>query len=116
MDVLPIDRIILIIKEEKMSLRGFSTAIGKQASYITNIKAASGNFSVDVLNKIHEVFPKYSINWIVTGEGSMISKSKKSSQKGNNDSFLNDVDAVKKAILLYMEDTDIQSKLKAILQ
>lgn len=112
----PIDRILQIINNENTSAANFSKSIGKNPAYISNIKAGTGNFGVDVLMKINKIFPKYSIDWIVTGVGEMLTDEKSVIRKEISD-FKHEIDEKFKTILLKtLEDLDVIAKLKTVLQ
>jgi transcriptional regulator with XRE-family HTH domain len=63
------ERVNLFIKEKKISQRKFAISIGKSTAYVNNIIK---NISSDVVLNISNAYPDLSIEWLITGEGSML--------------------------------------------
>jgi hypothetical protein len=65
-----IDRIIEVqLEEHHHSQRAFELSIGKKSGYLNISKKRQSVPGADVINKIIEVYPKYSLKWLMTGEG-----------------------------------------------
>jgi transcriptional regulator with XRE-family HTH domain len=65
------DRIIRVMKEEKMNASQFSEAIGIQRAAISHILAGRNNPSLDMIKKILNKFATISPDWLLSGEGEM---------------------------------------------
>ncbi|MDR2680612.1 MAG: helix-turn-helix domain-containing protein [Tannerella sp.] len=63
------DRIIQIMKEEKMNASRFSEAIGIQRAAISHLLAGRNNPSLDMIMKILNKFTTISPDWLLFGEG-----------------------------------------------
>lgn len=86
------DRIRLLINEHYPSLKAFSEVIGETPATVNNWVSGKRNIGMDVINKITANIPNTDINWLLTGEGSML-KSDKS----------NDGELITKAGIRYKE-------------
>lgn len=72
-----IDRIIEIQQEEHLhSQRAFELSIGKTSGYLNMTKKRNSIPGIDIINKIIEIYPKYSLYWLVTGKGQKYADSK----------------------------------------
>lgn len=72
----PWERIQKIMDEEGLNKNSFSKAIGISNNVtITRIINEKRSPSKSTCEKIVAAFPKYSINWLLTGEGEMINQS-----------------------------------------
>ncbi len=69
------DRIVHLIETEGYNFNSFSKKIGANPQTIHNIsKLKKTKPSFDVLNKILIAFPEMDARWLMTGEGSYISR------------------------------------------
>lgn len=66
------NRIRLLINEHYPSLKAFSDVIGETPATVNNWVSGKRNIGMDVLNKIILSIPDVNINWLLTGEGSML--------------------------------------------
>lgn len=66
------DRIRLLINEHYPSLKAFSEVIGETPATVNNWVSGKRNIGMDVINKITANIPNTDINWLITGEGSML--------------------------------------------
>ena len=57
---------------EEISVRQFESMIGSSDGKIAKFMATNSTLKSDTLNKIMEVFPQLSIEWLLTGEGEML--------------------------------------------
>lgn len=64
------DRLIAYLNEKGVNKSEFGRAIGVSAAFVTSIRQS---ISPDKLSKIAAAFPDLNLNWLMTGEGSMIS-------------------------------------------
>ena len=62
-------RILLFIKEKRLSQKRFEEAACLSNGYINNLKASP---SSAILQKIFYAFPELSQSWLLTGEGPML--------------------------------------------
>lgn len=64
-----IERIRLILKKEEYTQQRFSEEANLSPNTVKSVLSRGSNPSSDFLAKFITVFPKYSVNWILTGEG-----------------------------------------------
>ncbi len=69
-----VNRLEIIRKAEELNKTQFEKKISKSTGYLNMLVKRNSNPGVDVLTKIAEVFPHYSLNWILTGQGEMLAK------------------------------------------
>lgn len=69
-----IDRISIIQQECTKSQRSFELSIGKSSGYLNQLQKKDSTPSVDVIVKIIETYPKYSLEWIILGRGEKYSE------------------------------------------
>ncbi len=69
-----VDRILEIQKEVTKSQRSFELSIGKTSGYFNVIRRNKSTPGVDLILKINEIYPEFSINWIMTGKGDKYNK------------------------------------------
>ena len=67
-----VTRISEIIKHSRLNDRQFEIKIGKATGYINSLKKRNSFPSSEVILDIVKSFPEYSLNWIMTGKGSML--------------------------------------------
>lgn len=101
----PVSRLALFAKYAKKmklcrSYTDFERMCGLSPHYLNNVRFSSstGNCSVEVVNKVHDVFPQLNIVWIVTGKGAMIVDAP---QEGYREAYLElvkEVNKIKKII------------------
>jgi Predicted transcriptional regulator len=65
------NRLRLLIKENKTTQKKFCEIIGIKDSALRDILTRNYNPNTDILMKIADKFPQYSINWLLTGVGNM---------------------------------------------
>lgn len=61
------DRIQKIIEQKQMSVSQFADVVGIQRSTLHHIIKGRNNPSLDVVCRIHEVFPEIDLDWLITG-------------------------------------------------
>lgn len=66
------DRIRSLINEHYPSLKTFSEVIGETPATVNNWVSGKRNIGMDVINKVIAAIPNTDINWLLTGEGSML--------------------------------------------
>ena len=86
----PIDRVQIIIKEENTNISAFEKATGMSNNSIQTAIKRRSNLKDESLNSILSAFPKYSAEWLLTGNGDKLkypqgSFSKKTSIKKTDD-------------------------------
>ena len=74
-------RIKKIIDNEHLSIRGFEKKISTSVGVINKALRKKTDISASVLVKIAEYFPQYSLEWLITGNGSML-KSEEQEEAG----------------------------------
>lgn len=62
------ERILKFIEYKGISVNAFEKSIGKSTNYVRNSKS----FTSNVLAKIMVTYPELSIEWLITGKGSML--------------------------------------------
>ncbi|MCV6629087.1 MAG: hypothetical protein OIF50_04420 [Flavobacteriaceae bacterium] len=67
-----IDRITLFINHLGISVRKFDMSIGASNGYTLRMKKNRASVGSDMLERIAEKYPSISIDWLITGEGSML--------------------------------------------
>lgn len=77
-----VDRIKQIVEQEDISYRSFETSINKSNGYIKQVLEKKGSLpSVDVILTIIDKYPKYNLQWLMTGKGSMLNSSEDGEEK-----------------------------------
>lgn len=66
------ERLRKFLDLEQISVRQFEAMIGSSDGKIAKFMQTNSSLKTDTLNKIMEVFPQLSIEWLITGEGSML--------------------------------------------
>lgn len=66
------DRIRSLINEHYPSLKTFSEVIGETPATVNNWVSGKRNIGMDVINKVIAAIPNTDVNWLLTGEGSML--------------------------------------------
>lgn len=66
------NRILEFVDFKGISKNELSLQLGLSNSYMTKMTKTKGNVGSSVLEKIVRIYPELSIEWLVTGEGSMI--------------------------------------------
>lgn len=61
------------VSKEHGGRNKFEALIGMSAGYLSGMqKKPSPSIGSDVLEKVHELFPELNIEWLLTGNGSML--------------------------------------------
>lgn len=76
-------RLKKFLDSEDISVRQFESMIGSSDGKIAKFMATNSSLKSDTLNKIMEVFPQLSIEWLLTGEGEMLRSSKADPSQSN---------------------------------
>lgn len=66
------DRLKKFLDHEGISVRQFEAVIGSSDGKIAKFIATNSSLKSDTLNAIMEKFPQLSIEWLITGEGTML--------------------------------------------
>lgn len=101
------DRLKSIIKKENLTHKKFSEIINIKESSLKDMFYRNYNPSSEILQKISEKFPQYSINWLLTGNGEM--ELNKSSSFNESDLILKLMN--EKKIVPYTLYQDLQLKV-----
>lgn len=64
-----VQRMVEIQQESGLSQRAFETSINKSSGYLNQLQKNNSMPSIEVVLKILEVYPKYNLNWLITGSG-----------------------------------------------
>lgn len=65
------DRILEIIRHKQMNNADFATKINVSPATISAVLNGRNNPSLDLVTKIHQVFPDISLSWLLDGVGEM---------------------------------------------
>ncbi len=68
------DRLRKFLIFEDISVRQFEAMIGSSDGKIAKFMTTNSSLKSDTLNKIMEVFPQLSIEWLIRGEGTMLKR------------------------------------------
>lgn len=68
------ERLKIIADENKLSLRKLSISLGKTPGYLSSSINKDTAIGSDVLANILVIYPKYNIEWVLTGEGEKLKK------------------------------------------
>lgn len=90
------DRIRLLINEHYPSLKAFSEVIGETPATVNNWVSGKRNIGMDVINKITANIPNTDINWLITGEGSMLKSDKQKEEVREIDPEYMEVELISK--------------------
>ena len=63
------DRIAHIIRAKNLTAAEFAFQLGIQPSNVSHLLAGRNNPSLDLVRKLKDTFPEYSLDWIVMGKG-----------------------------------------------
>jgi len=66
------ERVLRIIDHLRISKSAFAQSIGVNPSVISHISSGRNKVGVDVLESIARKYSEISLQWLLTGEGSMI--------------------------------------------
>jgi transcriptional regulator with XRE-family HTH domain len=64
------DRLLEFLKYLGMGQNAFERSAGISNAYISNNR--SGSIGSDIIYKIYSVYPKLSLDWLITGNGDML--------------------------------------------
>jgi transcriptional regulator with XRE-family HTH domain len=107
-----IDRINKIREQEDLNKSKFEKRINKSTGYINMLEKRNGQPGADVILDIVKAFPDYSLNWLMTGEGSMLKTGpEKINHEANEDAVPYSIE--KETTLLAVRD-DLKRDLRII--
>lgn len=69
------DRIASLLSDKKLSAIDFSKIIQVQRSTLSHILSGRNKPSLDLIERFHNAFPELSLEWLITGIGSMYKQS-----------------------------------------
>lgn len=69
------DRIASLLSDKKLSAIDFSKIIQVQRSTLSHILSGRNKPSLDLVERFHNAFPELSLEWLITGVGSMYKQS-----------------------------------------
>lgn len=69
MDIKPIERVHMIINEERLSISAFEKACGLSNNSIQTAIKRQANLKDETLNTILNTFPRYNPTWVLMGKG-----------------------------------------------
>jgi len=70
------NRIIELIEFKGVSKNELSIQLGLSNSYWTKMAKSKGNVGSNVIEKIVRIYPDVSLDWLITGDGSMMKEIK----------------------------------------
>tara|TARA_R110000850_G_scaffold274786_2_gene412777 strand:+ start:7919 stop:8281 length:363 start_codon:yes stop_codon:yes gene_type:complete len=110
-----IHRIEQLIKHYDLSLSGFDQRLGLGKNYIGKMIRANGNVGSDILPKIVCEFPDVNLNWLITGEGEMLTtEALNFVNEPGKDYYKENIDRFQELMLIYLERPAIKEKIKKI--
>lgn len=65
------DRIAHIIRAKNLTAAEFAFRLGIQPSNVSHLLSGRNNPSIELVKKLKDTFPEYSLDWIVMGKGPM---------------------------------------------
>lgn len=73
-DIEGIKNVLIYLKKERLAINDaeFAKKIGKQRSYISEIRTGKRNITEQFVLQIHNAFPIISLDWLLKNEGEMI--------------------------------------------
>lgn len=86
-----------IAKRENISIRKFEEKISATQGVVSKAIAKNGDIKGHLIERIVEVFPQYSPEWLLTGTGEML-KERKNNVSGDQNMIANDGDNYQKSI------------------
>lgn len=78
-----LDRVNAILDNESMSMKDFYKSLGFSESFMIGAYQMGSLIDDRMLIKVHDIYPKYSLNWLLTGRGSMLNDENGKIPKGN---------------------------------
>lgn len=69
------DRLLYIVKTERLSNLQFANEIGISPAAVTHILSGRNNPSLDIIAKIASRYPQYNLRWLILGVGEPIAHS-----------------------------------------
>ena len=78
------DRLIIIVKNEGVSVRSLEGAIGCSNGVLSKSMMNGSDISGKWLSKIIEIYPHYNARWLMTGAGSMVAPSIEDNDRGDH--------------------------------
>lgn len=108
-------RILWIIEEEGLSQVAFADSLEVNKATLNHIINGRNNPSVPILQKIAQVYPKYSLRWLLTGKGSKYEKINEASTTADANSvevisyFEDKIDEMSKELNRVKETTQLIS-------
>ena len=79
------ERVVAIRKSKSLTQKGFSDAIGFSRSSLSEIESGSRCLNLGLVEAIRAAFPDINIDWLLTGEGSMLKTKTESNNRANFD-------------------------------
>jgi hypothetical protein len=101
------DRIKLYLKTQNIGERNFCKTIGVSHGYVSSMRVS---LQPDKIERISELYPDLNITWLLTGEGNMLNKSKKS--KKTSDKPISNDQELENLYLMLKEKDQIILELK----
>ena len=67
-------RLKAVIADSGMSMRKFALKIGLSQTIVSQVVGGTKPMSINMVNRIKNEMPRYNADWILTGEGSMLTE------------------------------------------
>lgn len=83
------ERLKAYLKHNNISQSAFAEAIGASTGYVNAIAKSIGPDKIPIIKSI---FTDLNIDWLLTGEGSMLKNTDQSVSQGGDDAILSDAD------------------------
>lgn len=96
-------RIRSFLKDKKITVQSFESAIGKTNGYLSHTKSPTAG----VLETIATVYPELNIEWLITGRGDMLKKSEAPTDEVTKD---DQIEFLKAAIGVWETSSSIKEK------
>ena len=106
-----IERIYQLIDYKKDSVYKVSKEIGVSNGYFSKTKAKNGSVGGDIIEKIVNYYTDVNVEWLITGEGSMLKQEQKSQANTLDDKYLKLLEEHNKTLKEQLKDKEEKEAL-----